>query len=531
MRRAYFIATMLVTLSSGTAPSCRGDAVATNTNENQNVSENQNANNKQSACEGVSCKSWQECVDGACVLKEGACENYLDCADDEFCSEDHLCLGPTQPGDTFFEPLQGNWVAFEFHGLINSEADAAAQNVVQGTGWATTHLDNDDQDYSDMMGAYRYHVPETSSATNLADKDTVALFFMQMTGQEGNTYHYLYFYSYLTIDQLQALAAAGPAEVPVPSGFGLRVYQSDYTVRSFDQALFSRTCLVTGANKAATASRIFINSWNNRDFSAGENIHLWANVSLDPPTVISPDNEGQYCGYAMNSQPITKEEYEEGLAQTEPELSCDIPDGFLDPDGSDWLSLIFVGPINDGSQSWQNLAAGAGSATATIDGTDLAVGDQYEIAALYTNPEQLVFLYAKGGTEQLGPNHYAYHDVQLSIPQRWLQAVKANGQTTVPFDPDSMSVLVDAAEQIIDGNDYWTKMCPTLIFSQDSSDGTIILCSENNDSFAIGEQLEIALSIPMTSDATAIHETMGTREDCFCYHGHQIVDCSEFDAL
>ncbi len=117
----------------------------------------QNSSKDENICQPA-CLDYQECKDSLCVLKEGACNNYLDCAERMICGPMHLCLGPTEPDTQFFEPLAENAVVFDFLGLINSPDDSVASSPTMGQatyqltfGEQSTTLDEYAYSYSFIM--------------------------------------------------------------------------------------------------------------------------------------------------------------------------------------------------------------------------------------------------------------------------------------------------------------------------------------------------------------------------------------------
>jgi len=51
-------------------------------------------------CDNINCNSWETCVNGECVLKEGNCVSSADCSENDICNpQTHICETPVDPCD------------------------------------------------------------------------------------------------------------------------------------------------------------------------------------------------------------------------------------------------------------------------------------------------------------------------------------------------------------------------------------------------------------------------------------------------
>ena len=64
-------------------------------------------------------------------------------------------------------------------------------------------------------------------------------------------------------------------------------------------------------------------------------------------------------------------------------------------------------------------------------------------------------------------------------------------------------------------------------------DGSLLACHELNQSFVADEPLEIAATVRMTGEATAIQAHYNITDECFCFVNTEAspVDCADFEAL
>jgi len=304
-------------------------------------------------------------------------------------------------------------------------------------------------------------------------------------------------------------------------------------IRAFDHAEFQKICTLAEVDPEATGSRIFVGGVHNESFAPGEDLQLWANVALGEENDITPETEPTYCRFYENGQAISRDEYLSGIAQTSPELSCELPAGFFEPPGPSYAALLFTGPLNDGSVGIEHFENGLGELDAVADGEPIVADDYYTLAYDYAvGSTDVVVVQTLGSVNYLGADHYAFNLFRLVVARSVLLQMKAEDLRTVDFDPALMVATLESYEQKDVGGDAWLRCCPLLLSDVEATDGSLGACHEANTSFQGGEPLEVAALLTMTDEAAAFEDYYGISEDCYCFVNSESnpVDCAEFEA-
>ena len=158
-----------------------------------------------------------------------------------------------------------------------------------------------------------------------------------------------------------------------------------------------------------------------------------------------------------------------------------------------------------------------------VDGFSSCANSQF----FYTGDH--VGLYAFSAAEYLGPEHLAYNYFSVSIPKYALQLLKESGEYEIQAEPDQ--VFVANMESKTSGADAMYKLCPVAVAAPDSPESTLFICHDGNETFAHGENLQIAGSILLSTDPETIKNAMLTDEDCSCWKNkYEDLTCQEFEA-
>jgi hypothetical protein len=482
-------------------------------------------------CADVSCEEWASCQAGECLPLAGRCSDYLDCAPDEYCDGTHTCQGPIVPDATFLDEGSGNRLTFGIQGLIQQyeTLDEGSVTLARGGLEATVDGTSEALDYS--VYAFRYTVPETSSLELLRGQDVIGVAGSHVREEGVGIYRYTYGMVLVPVTALQAMRAGDTPEAAAPASLFASLRDVTATRRAFDQAVFTRYCPVAYSDADGDGSRLFADAHRNANFAVGEDALLWGNLALGARAEVTEANEATLCTFYQNGQLISRADYLAGLAQTEPELSCEVPEGFLGPSSPSWFTVFFTGLINDPDVPMASWTHGLGDLEAVLDGEAFVVDDSYLLAYLWDQGTPLLVAQSLGDVEELGTNHYRFHLVQLALGQAWLAEMKAAGETIRTYDPDWTYVTLWEYEQKVVGPDDWYKQCPILTHDPASSAGSVLVCSDQNTDFSPGEPWDVAAVIPATGDATTILAVNAMTEPCACSTSTGLaLDCATFDA-
>jgi hypothetical protein len=468
------------------------------------------------------------------VPLEGFCDNYTHCPVDQFCDDDHTCKGPTRPAPSFLDPVTAQAVTFEFRGVINNRDDVFGPGPTLGIAAYEWHYDEGAETLSDYGYAYRWIIPQNYPDETLRGREMIVMgasraFSGSMGGVE---------YNHISIgfpaSGFVEMKDQGGNEAALSDPMWFRMYNIVSVVREWDQSVFKRTCTLSEFDPANPDSRLFLNHFDNATFEEGEDLLLWGNVAMTTKLEITPSNEETLCAFYQNDVSISRQEYLDGIALTEPALACEVEEGFFDPNTIRLATFFFIGTINDPDVGFSNFLTGAGDLTVSLDGNEVEADDYYALAYKYTSsPTDLMVYQTLGSVEILGENEYTYNLFRLTIDPAILAQMKQQSLVSVPYDPQTMFAVLEHSHFKGQGNDAWYKVCPIAVSDPDATTGALMACYDHNVEFACNERLELAGNLDMTDDATTVQEVYEIADDCYCFINYSTtpVDCADFDAL
>jgi len=461
------------------------------------------------------------------------CDDYQQCADDEFCNSEQRCQGPTRPSDEFLSDLPGDSVQFEHRGIINSTQDMTQGNTVQSLGSAQLRLSETTYTLDVFAYAYRATVPDTHPNQAIAGKEVIGIGTSTTPETDDGGYHLLHLNAGIAVDELLAMKQQEKNQGELPAAAWLRIDDITVFTRDYDQSEFKKICTLSELDLSVEGSQIFLSYYHNAAFDVGEDLQLWGNIALGQKNNIGPQTESSFCRFYQDGTSITGDDYEHGIALTTPELSCEVPSDFLEPAGSSYATVVFTGTLNDVTIPYEDFEMGVGVLTAAAGGNEINADDLNSYAYHYASPTTDIVVYQTVGSVQyLGVNHYTYNMFRLMILRPLLLQMKTNDEQTTEYDPNQILATLENIEEKDIGQDTWTRKCLLLISDTTATDGALLACHQDNTSFTGGEPLEIAAQLTMTDESAALQAHYGIGAACYCYvnETNNLVDCDQFEA-
>jgi hypothetical protein len=479
-------------------------------------------------CEDVVCESWEGCLEGDCLLLEGRCNLESDCGENNmFCDDANYCQGPTAPLENFLDQISGNSLTLEFQGVINP-VSFDMLSADHGTGEFGVHFPDEDYVVDTEIMAVAYQAAQSGvEITEWEGESIVGIYAnKELETVDGTTYK-IYASVGMPTVEFQNIMAAGIPELIAPAAARVFVSMGEFTEREFDGSVFERRCQMVDMESNLSESNIFLSFFDNTEFAVGEDIHFWANFSIGEKLEITAQNEGDLCLYYINNRISNKNDWYSARAMTEP-LTCEIPDGFLDPRTEPYMTFWFTSRINDYSVNYgENY--GISDIVLQWEGQRIIVSDLYSLV-FYYEINDLLYVQGLGDSTLLSNGVVTSNMFRFIIRRSALEQMKTDGLSTIPFDPENMGVTVDAIEELYTTDDAFVKSCPLLISNPETTDGTVLSCNADNVDFMPGEMLELAVTADLTDDATLLIDAYGS-VDCSCTINNAYMDCADFDAM
>lgn len=449
---------------------------------------------------------------------------------------------PTKPGDDFNTPPRS--VVFEFKGLINSYDDVLAQTDTKGVMDMTLTLGDIDITMNDYPTSYRLLYPDEEQYGELAGTEHIMLGSFGDLKQEGS---YVMYYTFIAGMPVTALEEIKKNKTPEATAAALesRVNLTHTTyLRRPDNSVVLRRCMIAVLD-TPEESRLFVNFVNNVDFTPGENILAWGNIALtvdfDPEKLTGYEQyEGQWCSFRLDDATIDKTQYEAELMKDVTKLDCEVPADFLDGAGDTSATYTFKGVINE-SGAQQN-TAGFGAFTVKVAGTEIPVSDYIAIAttSVGTAGQELVAVESLGGIETItGQNHYKYNYFSAIVDKQTLLDAKTAGDASCLFagigDGEKAFVQLFAVEEKQVNSITYQKVCPTAVLAPLPATSVILYCIGGNTEFAVGEEIQSAANVTLTTDETylmQVFEVDSADKLCGCNENYTtVIECSAYDAV
>jgi len=442
-----------------------------------------------------------------------------------------------QPSLEDLEPVAPSALLLDYRGLINTAAEASEETLATyGKASFLAIADGQSTWMLDDPIAYIYRYPDDYPVEERRGQEFLVLQAYREQTVSGSELHADSAQVYLPRSELALLAGQDHGVVRAAQGLraNLRRYSGYY--RS-DQVTFIRDCYRAISNDDLVASEFVVDARQNATFSAGETVLASANIGLRTDYVsleaslgeALEAHEGMFCSCTRNAERLPCEEWQVQIHEDPGALSCALPDGFLDPKGPSRAVFRFKGPINATGGTMET-----GTAVFDLALAGQPVGLEYSAYAYRSKltsgtyaGKETVAITALGGVEQSTQTRYTYNALIATYFVDGLAAVKSSGDNAFSLDMQHLfSVALYKVDQIDDPGERLQKICPRALNKQ--SDTSNWLCHQANDSFAVGEPLEIASNLLLTEDP----EEMGTAgqpyEGCSCLRNDESIDCGEF---
>ena len=446
--------------------------------------------------------------------------------------------GTVEPDPSFFTPVAGDAVVVSFKGLINPYASVLDDSYTQGVGGATVLLGPASITVKETLRAFRYTFPDDYASEAYRGMTFHIVDFY--TFREGTENHGVYDQVRLYVPEaaLGAAKESGTSLLALPEDALINYDSYEVTVRA-DKTSLVKTCFLATADREGAASQLFVDHGSNITFGPGEDLKLWANVAMttDAGKIIAANGEmelvgGVPCRFYRDAAVITAAQYAEELTKTF-ELDCPLPDGFPPAPAASQAALKFIGPLNDFADASAETANGAGEYVVSIDGEEMAVADYSAYAgrtAIWGR--DYVAVVTLGSVTAVTEAKYTLLSTEMYIPLDTLAAIKAGGGNPAAFKDFNFGITVSRAEEKLQGADHYAvKQCPLAVVDKAAAQSALFASAASNDVFAAGEELQVAASIALTTDAAAIAEYTGSADACYCYADTGALTCAAYDAL
>lgn len=437
------------------------------------------------------------------------------------------------------EPVAPAALLLDYRGLINTVADASESTLATyGKASFLAIADGQSTWMLDEPIAYIYRYPDDYPVEERRGQEFLVLQAYREQSVSGAEMHADSAQVYLPRTELELLAGQQQGAVRAAQGLraNLRRYSGYY--RS-DQVTFIRDCYRAISDDDLAASELVVDARENKTFSAGETVLASANIGLRTDYVsleaslgeVLEAYDGMFCSCTRNTERIPCDEWLAQIHEDPGALTCELPEDFLDPKDPSHAVFRFKGPINATGGTMKN-----GTAVFDVALAAQPVSLEYSAYAYRSKltsgtyaGKETIALTALGGVDQSSETRYTYNALIATYFVDALTAAKSSGQNGFSLDMQHLfSVVLYAVDQIDDPGNRLQKICPRAVNKQTNTSNW--LCHEANESFAVGEQLEIASNLLLTDDP----EEMGTAGlpdgGCMCLRNDESIDCSEFPA-
>lgn len=444
------------------------------------------------------------------------------------------------PGDEFFATEAPNSFRMEFKGLINSYDDMVAGKQVKGIGSFEYSFGGEKYTPKGDPEAYLSTIPGNYENPAMAGKDylRVQLYggpIEQGVSKAGNQWYTYDFVNIgIPIESFTALATDGNI-FPLDDISWANLMALTLTARK-DGQYFYRYCYVALPDREPTDGRWFVDHRNNEDFAAGEDLILWANITMGDKQVMTAENEESLCLYQSLTTQLTKAEYEAEIAKSGTEFGCEIPEKYTTPFAADRVLFTFIGEISDIANNETILA---------YADYDLTIGGEVKTVADYTSyayPDDIGtstnYLVAQtlGNVFEFVPGrHYTFDYTRLLVPLGILQGLPAEEEALELTLPNIYFQYMLLEQKLPPSGGSYIKGCIYAIHTQNEQNGAF-LCRAGATDFLPGEPYHIAGNIELSTDVDYLMEQNGVTDPddlCFCYNETTGVNitCEEFDSM
>lgn len=209
------------------------------------------------------------------------------------------------------------------------------------------------------------------------------------------------------------------------------------------------------------------------------------------------------------------------------DFDCELPADYLSPVAADRAVFRVKGALADPDGGGDYVMR---EFEVVVDGQLLDVSAAGAMTVIDTfNMAEWVVVRAFSGTESLGEGHLRYNFLSAMVPRATLQSQKGTGEHWI--DGSAGLLYFGPTEIKIAGTDELYRWCPAAVTDPASSASSFYVCHEPNEDFSLGEPLQLAGNIALSTDPSTMQATLGMSEPCLCWKNvSEPLSCAEFDA-
>ncbi|MBI5532867.1 MAG: hypothetical protein HY898_09145 [Deltaproteobacteria bacterium] len=476
-----------------------------------------------------------------CALVASACGSASDPATDVSTDASTDASSSDAPALDAVAPVSPNALVLQFKGMINtveevsdvSHTTFALSKVIAYLGTEVLSLDEDPYAF-----AYRY--PDNYPVPEYRGREVLVIDALRK--QDGSMADYRADMAQVIVPLETLRSKPRTFEVRLGPGDGVTVSIRKLTgFYRADKVTLAKDCYRAVTDPGTAASAIVIDATGNQEFTPGESLFAQGNLALlaDPDGLAKAlsgkleEHDGLWCSCRLNDNAISCAQWEEEVAKDVSSLSCGLPDGYKTPISDSHAIFTFKGVINDLAAAPQY---GSGVFDVKVEGQPC--GLEYSSYAARATVESgpwagkpYLAITSLGGVETIAKGRYRFKYASTSVLEDTLAALK-NGQKHQGFfdaQHPFYFALYDAWQADI-GADQLIKLCPQAVGDLSVTTSSIYVCHENNESFAVGENLELAGNIELTADPTQTGAS-GPDGGCACYKNNAALDCALFPEM
>ena len=208
------------------------------------------------------------------------------------------------------------------------------------------------------------------------------------------------------------------------------------------------------------------------------------------------------------------------------DFDCPLPDTYESPPEGDHVLFKARGEITD----FGSTCFAAREIEVRIDGQTWDV-DSFSACATgqFLGIIEYVGISSFSSAQLLGPNHVTYNFLSAAVPKYKLQQLKADADYEIQASPNNLFVAVMEMKSM--DNQQLFKMCPVAVAAKDQPASSLFVCHDDNESFAVGETLQMAGRIALSTEADLIQNTLFMDNPCNCWKNEfDELTCDQFDA-
>jgi hypothetical protein len=443
--------------------------------------------------------------------------------------------GSDGPAPGFSTPVSPNALVFELKGMINSyDSVLHSENATYGKGKFQFHATGKQPEVIQEDPMVFEYVYEGKDAGAKAGKRVLALRGLRFHHLESSAARFRITLAQVIIPEEALDRTAVTQEVDVAASKLSATLRDITSVVRADDVVLYKDCTLGVIDAKNTGSRLRVDQHQGKaGLAVGRPLFIWGNLALetDPARLDALlAGKGQRCGCTKDKKPITCAEFETEAQKSGEELSCPLPQGFLEPGSTSHLSMTFKGPIN-GTGGEASPASGLATLSAIVGGKPYALdylshARRYPFTSGSWTGQEIVEILSMGDVKTVAKDRYTFNVLLTRVRVDLLQKLKADGVHQPPADTQLgyVAFLFEAEQIYPEAGDNLVRMCPVAVTA--TPPGSLHLCHAANKTFAAGETLELAASLALSADPQQVAAWLGS--GCFCTKNNATISCDAF---